>query len=240
MARAAAGPWCSALSQCSTRSRPKPGWRWLATSPAAKMPGALVSSRPSTSTPFSTASPAASASPVRGAAPTPTTTTSQAIVAPSCGRDALDPAVALEGRHAGLHPQVDAVVAMQVAVDRADLVPEHALERHRLGRDDGDVQAALPGRGGDLRPDPAGADDDQPAARVEALAQRVAVGERPQQWTPVEVGAGEVQPPRLGAGGQQQPVVAEPLAAVQRELPGARVERRSPPSPTRSSMSWSA
>ena len=209
MARAAAGPWCSALSQCSTRSRPSPGWRWLARSPAAKIPGTLVSRRPSTSTPFSSASPAASASSVRGAAPTPTTTASQSIVAPSCVRTrSTRPSPSNDG-HAGLHPHLDPVVAVEVEVDRAHLGPEHALERHRLGRDEGDVHAALAGGGGDLGSDPAGADDDEPAAGVEALADRVAVGERPQEMDAVEVRAGEAQAARLGAGRQQQPVIRE-------------------------------
>ena len=40
----------------------------------------------------------------------------------------------------------------------------------------------------------------------------------------VELGARDAQPPRLRAGGQQQAVVAEPLAALQRELTLPRVE----------------
>ena len=166
MLRAAAGPWCSALSQCSTRSRPSLGWSWLATSPAAKIPGTLVSRRRSTRMPLPTASPAAAASTARGVAPIPTTTASQAIVRPSCRADALDSGVALERLHGGSEQHLDAAVEVDVAVDRADLRTEYALERHRMWRDDGHVDPALARGGGHLGPDPAGADDDESAAGV--------------------------------------------------------------------------
>ena len=133
-------------------------------------PGTLVSRRSSTSMPFSTASPAAAASIARGVAPMPTTTASQSIVRPSCVRTRStlpSPSNDVDGRS---EQHLDAVVEVDVAVDRADLGPEHALERHRVRRDDGDVEAALAGGGGDLGADPAGADDDQPAAGVQAGA----------------------------------------------------------------------
>ena len=68
-----------------------------------------------------------------------------------------------------------AVVGVDVAVDGADLGAEHALERDRERVDDGDLEAALAGRGGDLGADPAGADHDDRAAAVQPLAQRVGV-----------------------------------------------------------------
>src|SRR6266545_3087621 len=54
MLRAAACPIFNALSKCSTRMRPKTGWSWRATSPAAKTPGALVWRAGSTRIPLST------------------------------------------------------------------------------------------------------------------------------------------------------------------------------------------
>ena len=144
--------------------------------------------------------------------------------APVVRADTLDGTVALERGDAGFQEELDAVLAVEVAVDRADLEPEHALERHRLRRDDGHVHAALTSRGGDLGPDPAGADDDEPAAGLQTRPQRVAVGERAQEVHAVELRAGDAQRPRLRAGGQQQPVVGEPLAAVELELAARGVE----------------
>ena len=57
----------------------------------------------------------------------------------------------------------------------------------------------------------------------QALAQRVAVGERAQVVDPVELGARDRDPPRLGARGQQQPVEPElaPSASVTRDRAGS-------------------
>ena len=83
--------------------------------------------------------------------------------------------------------------------------------------DDGDVEAALPGRRGDLGADPAGADDDDRAAAVEPLAQRVGVLDAAQVEHAVERFARDREAARLGAGAEQQPVVAQPLAVVERQ-----------------------
>jgi hypothetical protein len=109
--------------------------------------------------------------------------------------DALDGVCALEGVDAGAEPHPHAVVVMDVAVDRADLVAEHTLE---------------------------------------PLAQRVAVGHAAQVEHAVELAPGDRERARLGAGREQQPVVAQPLAVVEHEL--ALAARR----PVRRSMSCSA
>ena len=139
----------------------------------------------------------------------PTTTKSHSIVRAVVGLHRLHGALALERFDAGAEQQLDAVVAVQVAVDGADLGAEHALQRHRHRVDHRHVGAALARGGGELGADPAGADHDHPAVGVEALAQGVAVGERAQVVDAVEVGAGDRDPARLGPGRQQQPVVAE-------------------------------
>ena len=90
---------------------------------------------------------------------------------------------------AGAHQHPHAVVGVDVAVDGADLGAEHALERYRCRLDDGHVEAALAGRGGDLRADPAGADDHHRAAAVEPLAQGVGVADAAQVEDAVELGA---------------------------------------------------
>ena len=75
---------------------------------------------------------------------------------------------------------------------------------------------------------------------LEARAQRVGVGERAQVEHAVELGAGQREPPRLGAGRQQQPVVAQPLAVVEHDLVRRDVDRLDVGRTVRSSMSFSA
>ena len=113
---------------------------------------------------------------------------------------------------------------MDVAVDGPDLWTEHALERHRLRRDDRDVDAALAGRGRDLGADPARADDREPAAGVYALADRVRVRELAEVEDALEVDARDVQAPRLGTGGEEQAVVVDPLATREHDLGGGDVD----------------
>ena len=135
------------------------------------------------------------------------------------------------------HPH--AMVGVDVAVDGADLGAEHALERDRERVDDGDVQAALPGGRGDLGADPAGADHHDRAAAVEPFAQRVGVLDAAQVEHAVERFAGDREPTRLGASSEQQPVVAQPLAVVERHLADRRVQAHGRAA-ERSSMSCSA
>ena len=86
------------------------------------------------------------------------------------------------------------------------------------------VQAALTRRGGELRADPARADDHDGAAAIEPRPQRVAVVDVAQQVHAVELRAGDRQPSRLGAGCEQEPVVAQRLAVVELEPAVRRVE----------------
>ena len=81
------------------------------------------------------------------------------------------------------------MIGVDVAVDGADLLAEHALERHRCRLDDGHVEAALAGGGGNLGADPAGADDHHRAAAVESLAQGVGVTDAAQVEDTLELGA---------------------------------------------------
>jgi hypothetical protein len=74
--------------------------------------------------------------------------------------------------------ELDAVIAVHIAVERADLGAEDALVRQRERIDDRDLQTALARRGRELAADPAGAHDHDPAAGLQAVAQRVAVLER--------------------------------------------------------------
>ena len=128
--------------------------------------------------------------------------------------DPLHAVGALERRDGRAEQHLDPVVDVDVAVDRAHLGPEHPLERDRVRRDHGHLDAPLAGGSGDLAADPAGADDHQPAAGVQAGPQCVAVVERAQVVDAIELAAGDAQPPRRRARGQEQAVVAEPLVAL--------------------------
>ena len=103
--------------------------------------------------------------------------------------------------------------------------PEPGIEvvddvaRGEEGRaDQGDPKAALARARGHLRPDEARAHDDEPAAAVQALAERIAVGQRPQIVDALELAARNGQAARLGAGREQQTVEREPFAGVERKL----------------------
>src|SRR5205823_4695810 len=83
---------------------------------------------------------------------------------------ARDHAVAFERLHALAEQQLDAALRMHIAIEAADLGAEDPLVRKLERVDHRDVEAALPGGGSELAADPARADDDYPAAGVEALA----------------------------------------------------------------------
>lgn len=137
----------------------------------------------------------------------------------------LDGPGALEGRQAGARPQIDAVLAVQAGVDRADLGPEHALERHLGLLHHCHLETRLSQRRGDLGADPAGTDDDRRGARRHALPDRLGVVEVAQVQDPVEVGPRHVEASGLGAGRQQKPVEPDLLPSVDDDLAGTHVDR---------------
>src|SRR5215218_3208939 len=116
------------------------------------------------------------------------------------------------------------MIEMDVPVYRSYLRSEHALERHRERLDHRDLDAALTGGGRHLDADPAGADDHKPAARFEALSQRVAVRKSPEVVDALQPAARNAQPPRLSARRQQQAVEAESLPGGEYDLSVARVD----------------
>jgi len=116
------------------------------------------------------------------------------------------------------------VVGVDVTVDRAHLDAEHVLQRHRARAYHRHLEARLAGRGRHLASDPARTDDHELATPLDPLAQPLGIRQRAQVVDLVEIGPRERQPPRLGAGGQQEPVIAEPLAARQHDLRRRRVD----------------
>lgn len=83
-------------------------------------------------------------------------------------RQILTVGAALEPGHAHAEFELHAVAAMQVGEPRSDLLADHAVQRRRLGLDDGDLDPMGPGRGRDLQADPSGADDDDSATGDQA------------------------------------------------------------------------
>ncbi len=148
--------------------------------------------------PLSTSSPAASASATRGVTPIPATTKSAPTMRPPVSRTPItlpsSPATRLDLRAAD---ERHSVVGVDVAVDRAELGPEHSRQRQLVHLHHRHLAAALARRRGDLGADPARADRHQPPALVDALADRLGVGDRAQRQHAVEIGAGDRQLARL-------------------------------------------
>lgn len=115
--------------------------------------------------------------------------------------------------------EADAVVAVQFGEDLAQLGADDLVQRGGFRFDDGDLGAVAAGGGRDLQADPPRARDDQMAVvaaeRREHLAQPVGVGEAAQMVDACQLGAGDVQAARLGAGGQQQLVVVQDGAVAE-------------------------
>lgn len=114
--------------------------------------------------------------------------------------------------------EADAVLAVQLGEEVAQLGAEHAVQRCRLGFDDGHLRAVLAGRGRHLQADPAGARDDEVAVVAaqggEDPLEALGVGEAAQMVHAREVGARDVQAAGLGAGRDQQLVVVDEGAVV--------------------------
>ena len=177
-------------------------------SPAAKIPGALVSRYSFTSTPRSIVKPGL---------------LGERQARPHADADddeiGLEHAAALQRRalavdrgHGVPEMKDDAVLLMQRADEIAHLRAQHALHRPLLRRDDMDLDLARAQRRRDLEADEARADHHDARARAfGACDDRAAVGQRAQGVDVRLVGAGNRQPHRLGAGRQQQPIVGDVL-----------------------------
>ena len=75
----------------------------------------------------------------------------------------------------------DAVLLVQRADEIAQLRPQNALQRPLVRRDHVDFDSARAKRGGDLKPDEAGAQHDRSSRRLGAFDNGATVGERTQQ-----------------------------------------------------------
>lgn len=120
---------------------------------------------------------------------------------------------------AGAEVEADTVLAVQLGEDLAQLGADDVVQRGGRRLDDGDLGAVAAGGRRDLQADPAPTRDDEPAVVAaqdgEHLAQPVGVGEAAQMVDAGQVGAGDVEAARLGAGGEQEFVVVEDGALAQ-------------------------
>lgn len=121
-----------------------------------------------------------------------------------------------------------AVLAVQFGEELSQLRADDVVKRCRPRLDDGDLGAVPAGGGGDLQTDPAAAGDDEMAVVAaeggEDVAQPVGVGEPAQMVDAGEVGAGDVETARFGAGGQEQFVVAHGGAVAEVDAAGVAVD----------------
>ena len=131
--------------------------------------------------------------------------------------DAFDRAGAGERRDAGSEPQRDAVVGVEGGEDPADRVAEDPLERDGRGVDEHDLGTHLTGGSGNLGTDPAGTDHGHPGAGPESVTQPEGVATGAEVVDSVEVGAGDRQPSRGGARGDDDRAALDPLSAVEDE-----------------------
>jgi hypothetical protein len=118
------------------------------------------------------------------------------------------------------------VVAVQRGEHLADFAAEGGQQRKLRHFDDGDVDAAIAGAGGNLETDPSAADDGQRRTFGKRRIQRVGVVDGAQVVHAVGVCAGNRRPAGLRAGGQQQLVVVHGAAVGKGDGVSLRVDRR--------------
>ena len=160
--------------------------------------------------------------------------------APVVQLDALDARFPGEGLQAGAGEQLDAVVAVDLGVEAADLAAEDVLERDLGAFDDRDLASDLARGGGDLGADPAGSDDDQvrdarTAARAARRRRRGRAGSarRRARRRGHRAGAGARRSPAAGGRSARRSPSASAISPAAGSIPVTAV-------PVRRSMSWSA
>src|SRR6516162_11702323 len=112
----------------------------------------------------------------------------------------------------------DAVLLVDLAHEVADFPAEHVFHRPRFGCHDMYREPPLAQRRRDLEPDEARADDDRPARGRRRGDKCPAVGERSQMMDMRKIAAGNIEPDRRGAGGEEQRAVMMPAAVSEPDL----------------------
>ena len=121
--------------------------------------------------------------------------------------------------------EADAVFEMRLRVDLRDIRAEDVLERSLAACQERDRVAELAQRRGDFGTDPSAAYNDDFVSIRGGFAQRVRIGTIAQVAHSLEVRAGNVEPPRRRAGGQDKGIERD-LARGRRRRPARRVDGR--------------
>jgi len=109
--------------------------------------------------------------------------------------------------------------------ERTELRPECAFQRHGVGCDHVDIEAAFAQRARRLHPDEAGADQCDRTCLPASRDDRPRIRKRAQRKYIRAIEARQRQRARLRAGGDQQRVVADPFAVGELDLARTRVDR---------------
>src|SRR5262249_61152165 len=110
---------------------------------------------------------------------------------------------------------LDTLLAMNVREHLPDLVAEHAREGQPRGVDGDDLHTELAQRGRHLRADEAEADHDRAAAARGRRADAITVLDRPELEHAGQIRARHREGAVTPAGGHQQAVVGDALAALE-------------------------
>ncbi len=111
--------------------------------------------------------------------------------------------------------ELDPVLLVDAPHPATHVRTQHLLEGNPVGCSNGHGEAPGPERRRDLQPDEAGTHYHGPLRRTGGSDDLVAVPEAPEQVHVGQVRPRDTEPHRLGAGGQQQPVVRYRASVVQ-------------------------
>ena len=111
--------------------------------------------------------------------------------------------------------ELDAVLLVHAPHPLPHVRAEHLFEWDLVGGDHRHGEAPGPERRRDFQPDEAGTNHHHLLRRGCGCDDRLAVGERPEQMHMRQLRTGNGQTHRLGAGGQQQPVIRHAAIVVQ-------------------------
>ena len=205
-------------------------------SPAAKIPGALVSRYSFTSTPLSTVEPGR----LGQGDPGPDADADHHQVGRQ-RRAVVEPDLPLaDRRRLAAEPEGDAVLLVERADEVAELRPEDLAERAVLGATTVTSSPRVRSDAATSRPMKLAPITTARFAALSRRDDRTAVRERPQIVDVRPVRARDRQADRLGAGGEEQRPVGERAAVREGHRPRRGIDRRHPRSPRIRSIRCSA
>ena len=138
--------------------------------------------------------------------------------------DVLDGVGAAQLGDSGPQPQLHAVVGVQAAEHLTDLVAQDAVQGRRGGVDEDDLGAHLSSGRGDLRADPTGSNHRHATGGANGVAEPDRIADRAEVVDAGEIGSGDVEVARLGAGRHDSGRERQVLVAVEEEVASVGVE----------------